>query len=155
MSDLKRAHSKRTTEQQDLTRDSLRAALVLQQLRAHHLANWAELEADDAVWDDWLMTIGRAALELQDTYGKRSECEHGTALDGCDCYGCTARGQLLRVEGSGRGSQGLTARWLPSECMRRGMELHAAWVHGIKKRAPVIEESKRPAIGALVGRGRK
>ena len=62
MSDLKRAHSKRTTEQQNLTRDSLRAALVLQQLRAHHLANWAELEADEPVWSDETDESGVDAL---------------------------------------------------------------------------------------------
>ena len=117
---------------------SLYRALTLAELKqGHKAAHLAWLASgDDEAWDGHLMTLGRAALELRDSYQVRLDCESGTGT--CGCYGC-AEHELRRVAEAKN-----VNRWTEGEMMREGSRLHALWVHDQRMATPA-----KPQPGAV------
>jgi hypothetical protein len=111
---------------------ALKLAGLREQHHHHHRLHLSDPDAD--AWDAWLIRVGTAALELRHSYQRRTECDYGTALQGCTCPGCLhaeALEVLCSIEGSGRGSAGIASMWTEGERLREGLRLHNAWVgHG-------------------------
>lgn len=132
MSDLQTIFGALPPEARHKRRKELTHALPLAEAKKAHIEAWEQYRGtqDHAAWDAWLMHVGYLALELRDVYQARYECDHGTAYDGCGCDGCEQRAVVWAdIEGSGRGSKGLTGKWTQREQMREGLKLHASWVY--------------------------
>lgn len=133
---------------------SLLRALELAELKEQHRQAYARhcLNPDAEDWDQWLETIGNAALELGESYQARLDCEAGTAMPGCVCYGCRLREfyeTSSELEGSARGGRVIVSRFTQSDCLRRGLELHNAWTFGLKRK----RSEPRPAPNVVLRHG--
>lgn len=129
---LEQAYNTLSPDARVSKRRALTLALALSSLKDAHNGEWRQYRAtnDHAAWDRWLIGVGCAALELRLDWQARLDCDEGTAHTCCPCQGCLNRRALADgIEGSARGSRGLTRAHTDSECLRQGLELHSLWVY--------------------------
>ncbi len=156
-SELRQALNKLPPEQRAAKMRSLAPTVYLAELRDAHMRRWQSFQdtGDETEWDNWLLRIGRAGLDVRATYDARSNCLKDTACGGCEsCLYEDALDAQNDTEGSARGSRGLTSKWTDSQAIREGQHLHNWWAHGVKRsRAAKPEPSTRAPRGGILRRG--